>query len=75
MISVVVIVAVRGRQDARSGSGLPPFLAPPFASRQKVEKQSSSKCLKRTKTFTATLRQAQGDKAGEAGAIAVKQND
>jgi hypothetical protein len=50
-------------------------LAPPFASRQKVEKQSSSKCLKRTKTFTATLRQAQGDKAGEAGAIAVKQND
>jgi hypothetical protein len=36
-MNVVVTVVVRGRQDARSGSGLPPFLAPPFASRQKVE--------------------------------------
>jgi hypothetical protein len=58
------------------------FLAPPFASRQKVEKQALSEGLKKKNDSqsNASLRQAQGklaqhDKAGEARAIAIMQTD
>jgi hypothetical protein len=48
------------------------FLAPPFASRQKVEKQPLKEYKKRRTTLTATLRQAQHDKTVETSAVAIR---
>ena len=47
------------------------FLAPPFVSRQKVEKHKLRRMIKRRKFTTAILRQAQHDKAQETNGIAI----